>query len=94
MTSKPRSGPDRAVAAARGTAPPSRADRRRRSLVARMTRALTAALPAGRLGVAVSGGADSVALLRLLALVARDHPLALVVLHVDHALRPDSRAAS
>lgn len=55
---------------------------------------LAASLPAGRLGVAVSGGADSVALLRLLAMVARDHPLALVVLHVDHALRPDSPAAA
>lgn len=92
MTSKPHPGPDQAVAATRGTTVASRAERRRQTLVARMTQALAASLPAKRIGVAVSGGADSVALLRLLALVARDHPLALVVLHVDHGLRPDSRA--
>lgn len=44
-----------------------------------------------RLGVAVSGGADSVALLRLLHALPADHRPHLVVLHVDHAARPDSR---
>ncbi len=83
-----------AAPTAKGAGPASRASRRRQTLVTRLTRMLAASLPAERLGVAVSGGADSVALLRLLALVARDHPLSLVVLHVDHALRPDSRAAA
>jgi len=42
----------------------------------------------GRWGVAVSGGADSTALMHLLA----DEGLDLHVLHVDHRLRPGSRA--
>ncbi len=40
--------------------------------------------------VAVSGGADSVALLHLLAGLAPEWRLRLHVLHVDHQLRPDS----
>jgi tRNA(Ile)-lysidine synthase len=40
--------------------------------------------------VAVSGGADSVALLHLLRALAADWRLRLHVLHVDHGLRPDS----
>jgi tRNA(Ile)-lysidine synthase len=40
--------------------------------------------------VAVSGGADSVALLHLLLSLAADWRLRLHVLHVDHRLRPDS----
>ncbi len=40
--------------------------------------------------VAVSGGADSVALLHALRLLAPRWRLALRVLHVDHGLRPDS----
>ncbi len=40
--------------------------------------------------VAVSGGADSVALLHLLLALAAELSLSLHVLHVDHGLRPDS----
>jgi tRNA(Ile)-lysidine synthase len=40
--------------------------------------------------VAVSGGADSVALLRILIALAPELSLRLHVLHVDHGLRPDS----
>lgn len=43
-----------------------------------------------RLGLAVSGGADSMALLELAAWAAPRLDLRLHVLHVDHALRPDS----
>lgn len=42
--------------------------------------------------VAVSGGADSVALLHLLHALAPSWRLSLHVLHVDHGLRPDSGA--
>lgn len=42
--------------------------------------------------VAVSGGADSVALLHLLHKVAETHRLTLHAAHLDHALRPDSPA--
>src|SRR5262249_61460164 len=42
--------------------------------------------------VAVSGGADSVALLHLLVELAPAWRLRLLVLHVDHQLRPDSAA--
>src|SRR5262245_63644230 len=42
--------------------------------------------------VAVSGGADSVALLHLLVELAPGWRLRLHVLHVDHQLRPDSAA--
>jgi tRNA(Ile)-lysidine synthase len=48
--------------------------------------------PGRRIGVAVSGGADSVALLRLLHDIAAAAGFALVVLHVDHASRPGSAA--
>ena len=40
--------------------------------------------------VAVSGGADSVALLHLLLALSAELSLSLHVLHVDHGLRPDS----
>jgi tRNA(Ile)-lysidine synthase len=43
-------------------------------------------LPDQKIGVACSGGADSVALVHLLAGTRRDF----VVMHVDHGLRPDS----
>jgi tRNA(Ile)-lysidine synthase len=42
--------------------------------------------------VAVSGGADSVALLHVLLTLADELSLRLHVLHVDHGLRPDSAA--
>lgn len=42
--------------------------------------------------LAVSGGADSVALLRFFARRARDFDCALHVAHIDHNLRPASRA--
>jgi len=40
-----------------------------------------------RVGVAVSGGADSVALLHVLANLAPEYPLELVVLHLNHGIR-------
>ena len=46
--------------------------------------------PGDRLGVAVSGGADSIALLRLLVEIRERLGISLVVLHFDHQLRPDS----
>lgn len=52
----------------------------------------TGMLPAGSRGlVAVSGGADSVALLHLLHGVAAACKLELRAAHLDHALRPDSQ---
>ncbi len=59
---------------------------------ARLAAAL-AALPQGapqRIGVAVSGGGDSMALLHLLADWARGHPCDLAVVTVDHGLRPEA----
>ncbi len=54
---------------------------------------VTGMIPAGSRGlVAVSGGADSVALLHLLHGVAAASQLELHVAHLDHALRPDSPA--
>ena len=41
----------------------------------------------GRLLVAVSGGPDSVALLQLLAMMAAEYELSLVVAHLNHGLR-------
>ena len=46
--------------------------------------------PRRRIGLAVSGGADSVALLALMADLQATHGFDAVVLHVDHGLRPDS----
>ena len=46
--------------------------------------------PPGRVLVAVSGGADSMALLYLLAATAEDLDLELVVGHADHGIHPDS----
>lgn len=43
-----------------------------------------------RVGVAVSGGADSVALLRLLDAARGEWGIALMVLHFDHSLRAES----
>ncbi len=48
-------------------------------------------LPAGaRLGVAVSGGGDSVALLRLLHTLAPEWGWSLAVTHMNHGLRPEA----
>ena len=44
------------------------------------------------LGLAVSGGADSTALLAALADLRETLGFRAVVLHVDHGLRPDSHA--
>lgn len=44
--------------------------------------------------VAVSGGADSVALLDLLVLTREGHGLDLVVAHADHGIHPDSAAVA
>ena len=46
--------------------------------------------PRRRIGLAVSGGADSVALLALMADLQATHGFDAVVLHVDHGLRSDS----
>ncbi len=43
--------------------------------------------PGDRVGVAVSGGADSVALLQELAMLAEDYDLTLFVLHLNHGIR-------
>lgn len=50
-------------------------------------------LPPGRIGLAVSGGADSVALAFLLTKGGRKKNAAkrFVILHVDHGLRPESK---
>src|SRR5277367_4949657 len=44
-------------------------------------------LPGSRVGVAVSGGADSVALLRLLGRLADELGITLMVVHLNHSLR-------
>ena len=51
-------------------------------------------LPSGRIGLAVSGGSDSVALAFLLTKGGKKRNVAerFVVLHVDHGLRPESKA--
>jgi tRNA(Ile)-lysidine synthase len=46
--------------------------------------------PGERVVVAVSGGADSMALLHVLWEIRRDYHLFLVVAHVDHGLRPEA----
>ena len=53
-----------------------------------------AILPSGRIGLAVSGGSDSVALAFLLTKGGKKRNAAkrFVVLHVDHGLRPESKA--
>ena len=56
-----------------------------------LPRAATA--PAVRLGVAVSGGADSVCLLHLLHSMAAEGDLELTVLHVNHHLRGEESEA-
>jgi tRNA(Ile)-lysidine synthase len=51
---------------------------------------LVPACPGARVGVAVSGGPDSVALLSALVALAPGRGLGLVALHVNHALRPEA----
>lgn len=65
----------------------------RDAFVQQVARALEALEPPGRLLLAVSGGADSVALLHAVVEARRRRALRgreLVVGHVDHGLRPDS----
>lgn len=50
-----------------------------------------AALPA-RIGIAISGGGDSVALMHLLHEALADQPVELMAATVDHGLRPESQA--
>lgn len=52
-----------------------------------------AILPSGRIGLAVSGGADSVALAFLLTKGGKKKNVAkrFVILHVDHGIRPESK---
>lgn len=44
-----------------------------------------------KIGLAVSGGADSTALAVLMSGLRKDYGFQAVVLHVDHGIRPDSR---
>ena len=65
----------------------------RRSLEVAVRRALEAARrpsPGDRLIVALSGGADSVALTDVLATLAKRLGFRLVAAHLDHGLRPAS----
>lgn len=63
------------------------------SLIDRFRRHLVELAPApGRALVAVSGGPDSLALLDLLVATSDDHPLDLVVAHVDHGIGEKSGA--
>jgi tRNA(Ile)-lysidine synthase len=49
--------------------------------------------PGDRIGVAVSGGADSVALLRILQNIRQDLGITLLVVHFDHKLRGEDSTA-
>ena len=53
-------------------------------------RALCAVIPGERVLIALSGGADSVALAVLLADAREEYGLALSAAHVDHGIRPES----
>lgn len=55
-----------------------------------MNQALINWPPSGRYILAISGGADSMALLDLMATAATERGYELVVAHVDHGLRPGS----
>ncbi|HEY3177199.1 MAG TPA: tRNA lysidine(34) synthetase TilS [Candidatus Polarisedimenticolia bacterium] len=56
----------------------------------RTVRAHALVAPGDRVLAAVSGGGDSVALLRLLVLMAREIPLTVIVAHVNHRLRGEA----
>ncbi len=60
------------------------------ALVCLARREWRAARAPGRALIAVSGGADSVGLLRVLHALTREESLSLAVAHVDHGLRDDS----
>jgi tRNA(Ile)-lysidine synthase len=65
------------------------------SVVARFEAAWAAlGRPPGRVLLGVSGGADSLALLQLMAAIAPRHGLDLLVAHVNHGLHPDSTAVA
>lgn len=67
------------------------------TLEARLLAALAAlelARPGRRALVAISGGADSVALLDLLVATRDRHGLDLIAAHVDHGIHPDSAAVA
>src|SRR5579862_1859896 len=49
--------------------------------------------PGDRVGVAVSGGADSVALLRILQNIRQDLGITLLAVHFNHMLRGEDSAA-
>lgn len=57
-----------------------------------MARALGGAAPPARIGVALSGGGDSVALAALMSTWAEQHGTAVLAATVDHRLRPGSAA--
>jgi len=64
-------------------------------LVRKVAAALSWLLPGTnqtRLGVAVSGGPDSVALIGALVFLKQEYRLTLTVLHVNHGLRPEAGA--
>lgn len=61
------------------------------ALLERLRQQFHSSLPA-RIGVAVSGGSDSLSLLYLLEACFRDQPVELMVATVDHGLRPESRS--
>ncbi|WP_371808034.1 tRNA lysidine(34) synthetase TilS [Ruegeria sp. HKCCA5463] len=64
-------------------------NRHSENLLAELRARLPERLPP-KLGVAVSGGGDSVALMHLLHQVAQNEEIALFVATVDHGLRPDA----
>lgn len=64
-------------------------EQRRQALVEHLRGQFSSGLPA-RIGIAVSGGSDSVALMHLLQDCFCDTPVELMVATVDHGLRPEA----